>query len=100
MAVTLIVLLNMETAAMIDKYMDIVDIIKANKKSVLITIILLAGLVVLLILIKNPQILKSRADEYGAIEIIGADCHGSKCNAESTKVRIKIDRQKLEELAE
>lgn len=80
--------------------MNIPNLPKRTVFAIVVTLILLIGLITSLILIKNPQIFKSRADEYEAIQVIGADCHGSECNAESKRVRIKIDRQKLEELAE
>lgn len=86
----------MEMDVMIDN-MKILD-----KKQIIITLILLVGLVTTIILVRNPQIFKSRADErvYNHIQVKGANCNGNNCDIQqaNTTVKFRLNLEEIENL--
>lgn len=77
---------------------------KIGKKQLLTVLILIAGLIALLILIKNPQIFKSKASQklFNAIEVTNNEgnpvCSGNECETESSEVNFKLNIKELERL--
>ncbi len=86
--------------------MNIKDIL-LDKKSLIILVILLLGLVLAVYLVQQRQIFKPKASQqiYNAFEITEQDqngqekrvaCTGNECTVDSLNLKIKIDPSQLE----
>lgn len=80
------------------------NLFQNRKSGLLVVLILVIGLIALLILIKNPQIFKSRANQrlYNAIEVTNSQgqllCNGNGCNTDSLDVNIRLNIEEIERI--
>lgn len=72
--------------------------LKISKIQILVSLVLLLGIIIGVYLVQRQHIFKSRADEYDAFQVIGADCSGHECRATDKNIKIRIDKNKLEQI--